>query len=75
MTKLIDKISYQSDPTFKYPVNAPNKYHAKIYVKHDSSYSTSLTDEIEVKSNETLPSIIKYNKLESRTIFEKNSML
>lgn len=71
MMKLINKISYQSDPTFKCPVNTPNKYHAKLYVKNDLSYSTSLTDEIEVKSNETLPSIIKYNKLESRTIIEK----
>lgn len=71
VNKLINKTNYQTNSTFQYPIDAPGMYHAKIYVKNDLSYSTSLTDEIEVKSHETLQSILENDKLKSRNFFEK----
>lgn len=71
LNQLINKTNYQNNPTFKYPVIKPGKYHAKIYVKNNSSYNTSLTDEIEIKSDETLQFIGKKDRSKSRILFKE----
>lgn len=71
LRELVAKIDYQDDPSFRYPVNVPGKYHAKLHVKNNLSSSSSLTDEIEVNNDETLQSIVELDKIKTRNFFEK----
>jgi hypothetical protein len=71
LNDLIEKTSYQNSPKFMYPISTPGKYHAKIYVKDDTSYNTSLTDEIEIKIEENLRGIENADKSRSSNFLGK----
>jgi len=70
--ELIEKIFYQKQSHYKYPINSTGIYGARIYVKDKSNVNSTFTDEIVITDyDDSLESIQDYKKFRSTEHGEK----